>query len=138
MRHSIWVGLLFVVAMVGCASPAGQESPGSEAPQVANPEAAPKTAVTGAAEATIPSDPRFVLSTDAADASSAISNASLDGANSDEVAAPQDGTTTEPTFYSWPHHKRRLRKIVDGLHEMHMDIDRIIFDMEPYPVEVDY
>ncbi|MEM7233789.1 MAG: hypothetical protein AAF517_16555 [Planctomycetota bacterium] len=52
--------------------------------------------------------------------------------------APLGCNTTEPTFYSWPHHKRRLRKIVDGLHEMHMDIDRIIFDMEPYPVEIDY
>ncbi len=46
--------------------------------------------------------------------------------------------TTEPTIYSWPHHKRRIRHMLDDFHKVHMDIDRIIFDMEEYPVEVDY
>jgi hypothetical protein len=52
--------------------------------------------------------------------------------------APVGCSTTEPTFYSWPHNKRRFRRIADGLHDMHMDIDRVIFDMETYPVEIDY
>jgi len=52
--------------------------------------------------------------------------------------APTGCSTTENTFYSWPHHKRRFRKIFDDFHKMHEDVDRIIFDMEPYPVEVDY
>ena len=46
--------------------------------------------------------------------------------------------TTEPVIWSWPHHKRRLRVMVDDLHQVHMDFDRIIFDMEEYPIEVEY
>ena len=52
--------------------------------------------------------------------------------------APVGCNTTEPVIWSWPHHKRRLRKIASDLHKVHEDIDRIIFDMEPYPVEIDY
>jgi hypothetical protein len=46
--------------------------------------------------------------------------------------------TTEPTIFSWPHHKRRIRTIFDDVHKVHMDIDRIVFDMEEYPIEVEY
>lgn len=52
--------------------------------------------------------------------------------------APVGCSTTEPVIWSWPHNKRRLRAIMEDFHELHMDIDRVIFDMEPYPVEVDY
>lgn len=51
---------------------------------------------------------------------------------------PTGCNTTDPVIWSWPHHKRRLRGILDDFHEVHMDLDRIIFDMENYPVEVDY
>jgi len=47
-------------------------------------------------------------------------------------------TTTEPVMWSWPHHKRRLLTITEGFHKLHMDIDRIVFDMEEYPIEADY
>ncbi len=46
--------------------------------------------------------------------------------------------TTEPTVFSWPHHKRRIRKMLDDFHKVHLDLDRIVFDMEEYPVELDY
>ena len=46
--------------------------------------------------------------------------------------------TREPVLWSWPHNKRKLMSIVDGLHELHMDFDRIVFDMEEYPIEPDY
>jgi hypothetical protein len=47
-------------------------------------------------------------------------------------------STTEPVMWSWPHHKRRLQKILHDFHMVHMDIDRIIFDMEEYPVEEEH
>jgi len=46
--------------------------------------------------------------------------------------------TTEPVIWSWPHHKRRIQTTLNGFHQLHMDIDRIIFNMEEYPVEADY
>lgn len=46
--------------------------------------------------------------------------------------------TREPVMWSWPHHKRRFQTIMDGFHEFHMDVDRVFFDMEPYPLEADY
>jgi hypothetical protein len=46
--------------------------------------------------------------------------------------------TTEPVIWSWPHNKRRLTTVLDGFHEMHMEVDRVIFDMEEYPIEADY
>ena len=54
------------------------------------------------------------------------------------LLAPVGCSTTEPVSWSWPHNKRRLRKITDGLHQVHEDFDRIFFDMEPFPVELDY
>ena len=54
------------------------------------------------------------------------------------VLATAGCMTTEPTIYSWPHHKRRIRAILDDLHEFHVDFDRVMFDMEEYPRELDY
>ena len=54
------------------------------------------------------------------------------------MLAPMGCRTTDPVIWSWPHHKRRLRTLLEDLHEMHMDFDRIFFDMEPYPIEVEY
>ena len=47
-------------------------------------------------------------------------------------------STQEPVLWSWPHNKRRIMTVLNGLQEFHMDVDRIIFDMEEYPVEPDY
>ncbi len=46
--------------------------------------------------------------------------------------------TTEPVIWSWPHNKRRIMTTLDGFHRLHMDFDRIIFDMEEYPIESEY
>ncbi|MGQ9591989.1 MAG: hypothetical protein ACUVYA_17040 [Planctomycetota bacterium] len=46
--------------------------------------------------------------------------------------------TREPVPWSWPHNKRRVLTILNGLHRFHMDFDRIVFDMEEYPVEPEY
>ena len=46
--------------------------------------------------------------------------------------------TREPVLWSWPHNKRKVLTIIDGFHELHMDFDRIFFDMEEYPVEPEY
>lgn len=46
--------------------------------------------------------------------------------------------TREPVMWSWPHHKRRIMVMLNGFHRLHMDVDRIIFDMEEYPLEADY
>jgi hypothetical protein len=54
------------------------------------------------------------------------------------VVATPGCMTTEPTIYSWPHHKRRIRAVLDDLHEFHVDFDRVLFDMEEYPRELDY
>lgn len=54
------------------------------------------------------------------------------------LLAPMGCSTREPVLWSWPHHKRRLRTLLEDFHQVHMDIDRIVFDMEPYPVEIDY
>jgi hypothetical protein len=51
---------------------------------------------------------------------------------------PVGCATREPVFWSWPHNKRKLLTVIDGFHEFHKDFDRIIFDMEEYPVEPDY
>ena len=48
---------------------------------------------------------------------------------------PAGCMTNRPVFYSWPHHKRRINKILEGFHEVHMDFDRIVFDMEELPLE---
>ena len=54
------------------------------------------------------------------------------------LMAPIGCSTSEPTMWSWSHHKRRLRTLMDDMHQVHMDFDRIVFDMEPYPVEIDH
>ncbi|MCZ6793550.1 MAG: hypothetical protein O7J95_08055 [Planctomycetota bacterium] len=54
------------------------------------------------------------------------------------LLAPIGCETTDPYIWSWPHNKRRLRTIFADLHELHKDLDRIVFDMESYPVEVDW
>ncbi len=54
------------------------------------------------------------------------------------VLSPIGCSTTEPVMWSWPHHKRRLRTIAEGFHKAHEDFDRIVFDMEPFPVEHDF
>jgi hypothetical protein len=46
--------------------------------------------------------------------------------------------TREPVLWSWPHNKRHIMKIMDGFHRLHMDVDRIVFDMEEYPLEAEY
>jgi hypothetical protein len=51
---------------------------------------------------------------------------------------PVGCATKDPTIFSWPHHKRRIRTIFEQFHELHVDIDRIIFDMEEFPIEVEY
>lgn len=48
---------------------------------------------------------------------------------------PAGCMTTRPVLWSWPHHKRRVRTILEGFHQLHMDVDRIIFDMEERPIE---
>jgi len=47
-------------------------------------------------------------------------------------------STREPVIWSWPLNKRRVMTTLDGFHEMHMDFNRIFFDMEEYPIEPDY
>ncbi len=47
-------------------------------------------------------------------------------------------STRDPVIWSWPHHKRRIMKVLDGFHRFHMDFDRIVFDMEEYPLEPDF
>jgi hypothetical protein len=47
-------------------------------------------------------------------------------------------STNEPVIWSAPHNKRRVMTVLNGFHRLHMDFDRIIFDMEEYPVETDY
>lgn len=47
-------------------------------------------------------------------------------------------STRDPVIWSFPHHKRRAMKVLDGFHRFHMDVDRIIFDMDEYPIEPDY
>ena len=54
------------------------------------------------------------------------------------ILATSGCMTTEPTIYSWPHHKRRIRTILDDLHEFHVDFDRVLVDMEEYPRELAY
>ena len=46
--------------------------------------------------------------------------------------------TNRPVIWSWPHNKRRIMTTLDGFHRLHMDFDRIIFDMEEYPIESEY
>jgi hypothetical protein len=43
--------------------------------------------------------------------------------------------TNRPVIWSWPHNKRRLNVILQDFHELHMDFDRIIFDMDERPLE---
>ncbi len=54
------------------------------------------------------------------------------------MLAPVGCMTTDPVIWSWPHHKRRINKFLSDLHEFHVDIDRIVFDMEEYPKELDH
>ena len=44
-------------------------------------------------------------------------------------------STNRPYIWSWPHNKRRVLTVFEDLHELHMDIDRIIFDMDERPIE---
>jgi len=46
--------------------------------------------------------------------------------------------TREPVIWSWPLNKRRIMATMDGFHELHMDFNRIFFDMEEYPIEPDF
>lgn len=34
---------------------------------------------------------------------------------------------------SWSHNRRHLRKFIDQIREVHQDIDRIVFDLDPDP-----
>jgi len=43
--------------------------------------------------------------------------------------------TNRPVLWSWPHHKRRINTMLGQFHKVHMDIDRIFFDMEELPLE---
>ncbi len=43
--------------------------------------------------------------------------------------------TNRPVIWSWPHNKRRFMGMIEGFHKFHMDIDRIIFDMDERPLE---
>ena len=43
--------------------------------------------------------------------------------------------TNRPVIWSWPHNKRHIMTVLDQFHKVHMDIDRIFFDMEELPVE---
>jgi hypothetical protein len=43
--------------------------------------------------------------------------------------------TNKPYLWSWPHHKRRLNKMLEDWHALHMDLDRILFDMDERPLE---
>lgn len=43
--------------------------------------------------------------------------------------------TNRPVLWSWPHHKRRFITILENFHQLHVDIDRVIFDMDDRPLE---
>jgi hypothetical protein len=43
--------------------------------------------------------------------------------------------TNRPVIWSWPHNKRRIMTMLDQFHQVHMDVDRILFDMEELPLE---
>jgi hypothetical protein len=43
--------------------------------------------------------------------------------------------TNRPVIWSWPHHKRRIMTVLEQFHQVHMDIDRIVFDMDELPLE---
>lgn len=34
---------------------------------------------------------------------------------------------------NWNHNRRHLRKFIDQIREVHRDIDRIVFDLDPDP-----
>lgn len=34
---------------------------------------------------------------------------------------------------NWNHNRRHLRKFIDQIRELHQDIDRIVFDLDPDP-----
>lgn len=36
---------------------------------------------------------------------------------------------------SWAHNRRHVRKIIDQLVELHQDIDKVIFGLDPNPNE---
>ena len=48
---------------------------------------------------------------------------------------PAGCMTPRPHIWSWPHNKRRILTILEDFHEVHMDIDRILFDMDELPLE---
>ena len=54
------------------------------------------------------------------------------------LLCPVGCMTTDPVIWSWPHNKRKLLSITHDLHEMHMDFDRIFFDLEHRPIETEY
>ena len=43
--------------------------------------------------------------------------------------------SNRPFIWSWPHHKRRILTVMEDFHELHMDVDRIFFDMDDRPIE---
>jgi hypothetical protein len=48
---------------------------------------------------------------------------------------PAGCMTNRPVLWSWPHNKRKIMTVLDQFHKVHMDFDRIVFDMEELPVE---
>ncbi len=43
--------------------------------------------------------------------------------------------TNRPVVWSWPHWKRHIMTTLGQAHEVHMDVDRIFFDMNEVPLE---
>jgi hypothetical protein len=48
---------------------------------------------------------------------------------------PAGCMTKRPYLWSWPHNKRKILTVLDDFHRVHMDIDRIVFDMDERPLE---
>ncbi len=43
--------------------------------------------------------------------------------------------TTGCLTLNWHHNRRHVRKVVDQLQELHMDVDKIVFDLDRNPAE---
>jgi hypothetical protein len=43
--------------------------------------------------------------------------------------------TNRPVLWSWPHWKRHVMVTLEQAHQVHMDFDRIFFDMDEVPLE---
>ncbi len=48
---------------------------------------------------------------------------------------PAGCMTNRPYLWSWPHNKRKILTVLDDFHRVHMEIDRIVFDMDDRPLE---